>query len=921
MDKRSINTVATAANTTPATKNNNIKTATYDTYNNNNKLSRGHIRSSSLENANSFILKNTLGLPLITPGHTGTLKSRNEQKRLKNRFGSHNNLDDYVAQSKSKFQNLRNMFETKNDLEQQQQPLQNQNQQQQNLHSQQQPQQQQLSQNQNQQINLSLMKSNQIYPNNNYHNNNHLHNHNNQLQQQLSTQQQMIQTTQSAVVQSQHHVQQHQHLHHHHHHQQQQQQQQQQSQQQHHQRTPSKIINESNVNHQNQLSILSQQSGHNHQYRIQQQQQPQQQLHQQQQQPQQHLQHAHLIEFNENLNIIEDRIAALTMNGSHTQNQSQRQISISSSENGIDQAKNLLRPIAFKPIPFEPDYSIPNRYNDLCDRYGSTPSLAPIQGPNMKFGSTTDLRHGGYNSYCSNLMARRRCSRSLKINDSMESVRHTPDSDANSQSSTIKSSNKFHHQDQFDMTPSPSDSGISELEAALKDRDSELSYLRQTMEHNEKVIFKVHKDKEAYWEQETKRLKAFYESQQREYLMKIKKLEQMLTLQSFQFKQNKLRLSENSNRIKEQFTDLKNENDLLRNETEGLKTTERTMRDRVLQLEEKINVMDKLILNLKTQLEENEWTVCQKNGEIALLKTQLKEAKMELTLKDHEIVNIKTEHQEEIQNQNDTSIVNGINNNEFETNNNLDIAQLNRIIILKDQVILALTNELGKLRKELSDLAIFHEYGEEPSGKYTRLKYKIENLSGICKKNSISNDINHMENFENQSNHHDEIDGANDDINNSIITTENFVKKALQEDDLDVIINCLKSTGTLTNDTTIFNDNENNILLNSPNNNGGNGKKTSNLPDIARNYLNQNNDTQNEQLKNSINQQQSINRINETESLKRELEEVRMAFENEKQEWAAEKEKVLAYQRQLQMHYINMYQKMKDLENQLSQRC
>lgn len=46
-----------------------------------------------------------------------------------------------------------------------------------------------------------------------------------------------------------------------------------------------------------------------------------------------------------------------------------------------------------------------------------------------------------------------------------------------------------------DLTPSPSDSGISELEAALKDRDSELSYLRQAMEQNEKVIFKVQKVK------------------------------------------------------------------------------------------------------------------------------------------------------------------------------------------------------------------------------------------------------------------------------------------------------------------------------------------------------------------------------------------------------------------------------------------
>lgn len=46
---------------------------------------------------------------------------------------------------------------------------------------------------------------------------------------------------------------------------------------------------------------------------------------------------------------------------------------------------------------------------------------------------------GGYssNNYCNSLMARRRGSRSLKINDSMESIRHTPDSDINSQSGTM----------------------------------------------------------------------------------------------------------------------------------------------------------------------------------------------------------------------------------------------------------------------------------------------------------------------------------------------------------------------------------------------------------------------------------------------------------------------------------------------------
>lgn len=65
-----------------------------------------------------------------------------------------------------------------------------------------------------------------------------------------------------------------------------------------------------------------------------------------------------------------------------------------------------------------------------------------------------------------------------------------------------------------------------------------------------------------------------------------------------------------------------------RKETENLRTADTSLKDRVRQLEEKAEMMDKLIESLKGQLEENEWTVCQKNGEIALLKTQLKETKV-----------------------------------------------------------------------------------------------------------------------------------------------------------------------------------------------------------------------------------------------------------------------------------------------------
>jgi len=41
------------------------------------------------------------------------------------------------------------------------------------------------------------------------------------------------------------------------------------------------------------------------------------------------------------------------------------------------------------------------------------------------------------------------------------------------------------------QTPSPSDSGVGELEAVLREKDAELQRLRETMERNEIVIMQV----------------------------------------------------------------------------------------------------------------------------------------------------------------------------------------------------------------------------------------------------------------------------------------------------------------------------------------------------------------------------------------------------------------------------------------------
>ncbi|KAH8300829.1 hypothetical protein KR018_006028 [Drosophila ironensis] len=585
---------------------------------------------------------------------------------------------------------------------------------------------------------------------------------------------------------------------------------------------------------------------------------------------------------------------------------------------------NFLRPIAFKPIPFEPDYRIACQQQQQHQQqlqlqqqqqqqqlqqqlqqpnltggqsagqvagqtgerygYGSTPSLAPlpVASATQKFGSTTDLRH---------LTARRRNPRILQRSGNEDAltldllgggggagghdrpdgasrlVCHTrhrataiakaytliADFDSKSSGTMVGSS---------DLTPSPSDSGISELEAALKDRDSELSYLRQAMEHNEKVILQVQKvspqaalipfqflysfrvscgqDKEAYWEHENQRLRLFYEGQQREGQLKVRKMEQLLGLQQFQLKQHKLRYSEQLARMQQQLDHAHSTSQQLQQQTDSL----------------------------RTQLEDSEWRVCERNGEIALLKTQLKEAHLEINMKDQAIVSLKhssssNANSNSHSNSNSNSSSKGRHNcdttpsqsqpkkEEMHQQDQPDAQQLQKIISLKDQVIGALTNELAKLRKELSDLAIAHEYGEEPCGRYTRLKQQLDSLNEICQKTKKYTGP-----------------AAVAAAAAPPATTPAPPPAAAVQDlpKLDALVHRLQlgqdqqTLNTLIEESTTY------------------------AEDIAK--------------------------------LRRKLDDFRLNLELEKRQWSAEKDKVLGYQKQLQAHYIQMYQKLRCLDSQ-----
>ena len=74
----------------------------------------------------------------------------------------------------------------------------------------------------------------------------------------------------------------------------------------------------------------------------------------------------------------------------------------------------------------------------------------------------------------------------------LTSLYHNSSTSNNSVAGSISSSSAgTTNQQDMNQTPSPSDSAVGDLETMLKEKDTEINYLRETMEQNEQVIFKV----------------------------------------------------------------------------------------------------------------------------------------------------------------------------------------------------------------------------------------------------------------------------------------------------------------------------------------------------------------------------------------------------------------------------------------------
>lgn len=99
-------------------------------------------------------------------------------------------------------------------------------------------------------------------------------------------------------------------------------------------------------------------------------------------------------------------------------------------------------------------------------------------------------------------------------------------------------------------------------------------------------------------------------------------------MQTFQLRQDKKRLVEDTNRLHEQINKLKEQNEKQRGDLSALQIAEKELKESNNDLVEEIQMLRRVIADLKGKLEESEWNLCQRNGEASLMKNQLKEAQV-----------------------------------------------------------------------------------------------------------------------------------------------------------------------------------------------------------------------------------------------------------------------------------------------------
>jgi chromosome segregation ATPase len=118
-------------------------------------------------------------------------------------------------------------------------------------------------------------------------------------------------------------------------------------------------------------------------------------------------------------------------------------------------------------------------------------------------------------------------------------------------------------------------------------------------------------------------------------------------MQTFQLRQDKKRLIEDTNRLHDQLNQCKEQNEQNSNEMCHLKIVKKDLEEQNCDLVEEIQMLRRIVSDLKGRLEdktrileESEWNLCQRNGELALIKSQLKDSQVNIKINGNDKMDI-----------------------------------------------------------------------------------------------------------------------------------------------------------------------------------------------------------------------------------------------------------------------------------------
>ncbi|RLV76568.1 hypothetical protein DV515_00016842 [Chloebia gouldiae] len=263
------------------------------------------------------------------------------------------------------------------------------------------------------------------------------------------------------------------------------------------------------------------------------------------------------------------------------------------------------------------------------------------------------------------------------------------------------------------------ESTIQELEQKLLEREGELQELQSSFEEKEISSCQAYEEKQRRCKEELEGLKQKCNSKLKQTSQKTQRTQQVLHLQVFQLQQEKQQLREE---------------------------LEKLMKEQNL-LETKLRSYEKEKTSFAPALEETQWEVCQKSGEISLLKQQLKESQTELTTKTTEILSLKAQLKEvrlkmeglEMKTQElevslrTKAMELEVCENELQRKKN-ESELLREKVNLLEQEILELRSELAVLREQLSE-------GTRPGGDDAQaLQGQLERLRAELKAERDNNE-------------------------------------------------------------------------------------------------------------------------------------------------------------------------------------